>query len=114
MISNLELSASLWTADPEYQALRDEVVRAGLLKKTPLRHLGLFVVSILLIVLFFFFAASTTNLLLIAALAVLAAFLKAGRRADSIAALQKAIDLNPDFKAQGEYYIQEIQAGRNP
>jgi O-antigen ligase/Flp pilus assembly protein TadD len=43
-----------------------------------------------------------------------AAYLKAGHRANSITALQKAIDLNPDFKAQGEYYIQEIKAGRNP
>jgi tetratricopeptide (TPR) repeat protein len=43
-----------------------------------------------------------------------AAYLRANQRTDSIAALQKAIDLNPDFKAQGEYYIQEIKAGRNP
>lgn len=43
-----------------------------------------------------------------------AAYLQAGRRADSIIALKKAIELNPEFKAQGEYYIGEIQAGRNP
>lgn len=43
-----------------------------------------------------------------------AAYSASGNRAQSIVELQKAIELNPDFKKQGEYYIGEIQAGRNP
>lgn len=43
-----------------------------------------------------------------------AAYLKAERRADAVVALEKAIELNPAFKDQGTFYIQEIQAGRNP
>jgi O-antigen ligase/tetratricopeptide (TPR) repeat protein len=42
------------------------------------------------------------------------AYLRAGRRADAVTALQKAVDLNSAFKQQGEYYISEIKAGRNP
>jgi fatty acid desaturase len=68
------LATPAWTADPEYRALRDEVVRAGLLKKTPIRHLGLLIASFGLLALFLFCAASTRNLILLAALAVLAAF----------------------------------------
>jgi len=33
---------------------------------------------------------------------------------EAIEELQIAIALNPEFKDQGEYYINEIQAGRNP
>lgn len=43
-----------------------------------------------------------------------AAYLNAGERAQAIVALREAIELNPEFKAQGEYYIAEIEAGRNP
>ena len=43
-----------------------------------------------------------------------AAYLSNGNRKESIAELQKAIELNPDFKKQGEFYIGEIRAGRNP
>lgn len=43
-----------------------------------------------------------------------AVYLQVGRRADSISALEKAISLNPQFKNEGEYYISEIKAGRNP
>jgi O-antigen ligase/Flp pilus assembly protein TadD len=43
-----------------------------------------------------------------------AVYLNANRRTDAVASLKEAIRLNPDFKAQGEYYIQEIEAGRNP
>ena len=28
--------------------------------------------------------------------------------------IQKAIDIDPVFKDQGEFYIKEIKAGRNP
>lgn len=43
-----------------------------------------------------------------------AAYLFAERRAESIAQLQKAMEIDPTFKEQGEYYISEIRAGRNP
>lgn len=43
-----------------------------------------------------------------------AAYLEVGRRADAVEALGEAIKRNPDFKTQGEYFISEIQAGRNP
>lgn len=43
-----------------------------------------------------------------------AAYLSNGNRAEAVAELQKTIELNPDFKQQGEYYISEIRAGRNP
>jgi tetratricopeptide (TPR) repeat protein len=43
-----------------------------------------------------------------------AAYLSAGNRAAAIAEIQKTIELNPDFKQQGEYYMSEIRAGRNP
>ncbi len=43
-----------------------------------------------------------------------ATYLEAGRRADAVSELRQAISLNPSFKQQGEYYINEIQAGRNP
>ena len=43
-----------------------------------------------------------------------AAYLASGNRSSAVASLQKAIELNPDFKKQGEHYISEIRAGRNP
>ena len=35
-------------------------------------------------------------------------------RTKAIAELEKATELNPEFKAQADYYIGEIRAGRNP
>jgi len=43
-----------------------------------------------------------------------ALYLELGRRADAIAELERAIELNPAFKDQGESYLKEIKAGRNP
>ncbi|MEK9185990.1 MAG: tetratricopeptide repeat protein, partial [Patescibacteria group bacterium] len=43
-----------------------------------------------------------------------ATYLTVGQRAKSIEAIQKAIELDSSFKEQGEYYIREIRAGRNP
>ncbi|MBL7045161.1 MAG: O-antigen ligase family protein [Parcubacteria group bacterium] len=43
-----------------------------------------------------------------------AAYLQVGRRQEAVVQIQKAIDLNPEFKDQGEFFIKEIQAGRNP
>ncbi|MEK7669376.1 MAG: O-antigen ligase family protein [Patescibacteria group bacterium] len=43
-----------------------------------------------------------------------AAYLQAGRRQEAIQTLEEIIRLNPDFKEKGEYYINEIKAGRNP
>ena len=43
-----------------------------------------------------------------------ATYIKIGKREEAIKQLQKAIELKPDFKKQGEYYINEIRAGRKP
>jgi len=43
-----------------------------------------------------------------------AVYLQAGYRTRSIEQLEKAIEANPGFKKQGEFYISEIKAGRNP
>jgi len=43
-----------------------------------------------------------------------AGYLQTGKRQKAIEQLQKAIELEPRFKQQGEYYINEIRAGRNP
>ena len=43
-----------------------------------------------------------------------AAYLQAGRRSEAVAEIRKAIEFNPAFKEQGEFFIKEIQAGRNP
>lgn len=43
-----------------------------------------------------------------------AAYMQAGDRLNAIKALQEAIAIDVTFKAQGEYYIQEIAAGRTP
>jgi len=37
-----------------------------------------------------------------------------GRRTEAVLEIRKVIELQPSFQAQGEYYIQEIEAGRNP
>lgn len=42
------------------------------------------------------------------------AYLKASRPQDAIKEIKKAIELAPTFGQQGEYYIKEIEAGRNP
>ncbi|HEY4517414.1 MAG TPA: tetratricopeptide repeat protein, partial [Candidatus Paceibacterota bacterium] len=41
-------------------------------------------------------------------------YLQLGERQKAITEIQQVITLNTEFKAQGEYLIQEIQAGRNP
>lgn len=41
-------------------------------------------------------------------------YLQMGRRADAVNEIRKVIELAPDFKDTGEYYIKEIQAGRDP
>lgn len=43
-----------------------------------------------------------------------AIYLEAGRRTEAISALKQAIEVDGSFKSQGEYYIQEIAAGRTP
>jgi len=43
-----------------------------------------------------------------------AAYLQAGRRQEAIRTLEEIIKLEPSFKEKGEYYINEIKAGRNP
>ncbi|MEK7613549.1 MAG: O-antigen ligase family protein [Patescibacteria group bacterium] len=43
-----------------------------------------------------------------------AAYVDNGERVKAVASLREAMRLNPDFAAQGEYYIGEIEAGRNP
>lgn len=43
-----------------------------------------------------------------------ASYLNLEERDNAIKELEKAIELNPEFKEQGEYFINEIKAGRNP
>ncbi len=43
-----------------------------------------------------------------------ATYLPMGNRSGAIEELQKAIEIEPKFNDQGEYYINEIRAGRNP
>jgi tetratricopeptide (TPR) repeat protein len=52
---------------------------------------------------------NTQNLLQFAA-----TYLAAGQRAKSVAVIREVIAIDPTFKEQGEYYIKEIEAGRNP
>lgn len=47
-------------------------------------------------------------------LAAAALYLKIGNKQLSISEIRKAIQLAPEFKEQGLYYISEIQAGRDP
>lgn len=41
-------------------------------------------------------------------------YLQIGRRQAAIQEIQEIIKINPSYKEQGEYYIKEINAGRNP
>mgnify|MGYP001591101213 CR=1 FL=1 len=43
-----------------------------------------------------------------------AAYLGNNQREAAVAEIQKIIEINPQFKTQGEFYIKEIRAGRNP
>lgn len=43
-----------------------------------------------------------------------AAYLEAGDKPKSLAEIQKIIDVHPDFKQQGEYYMNQIRAGKKP
>lgn len=43
-----------------------------------------------------------------------AAYIQVGRRSDAIAEIREAIRIEPGFRQQGEFYISEIEAGRNP
>jgi tetratricopeptide (TPR) repeat protein len=43
-----------------------------------------------------------------------AAYLQAGRRQEAVQTLEEIIKIEPSFKEKGEYYINEINAGRNP
>lgn len=43
-----------------------------------------------------------------------AAYLQSNRRIEAIQTLEELIKIEPSFKEKGEYYIKEIQAGRNP
>ena len=43
-----------------------------------------------------------------------ATYLKLGNREEAIRQIQKSIEINPNFKEQGNGFIQEIRAGRNP
>jgi O-antigen ligase/tetratricopeptide (TPR) repeat protein len=43
-----------------------------------------------------------------------AVYLKAGRRQDAVQTLQTIGRLQPSFRTQADYYIKEIEAGRNP
>ncbi len=47
-------------------------------------------------------------------LSVAALYLKMGNKQAAIKEIQKTIELAPEFKEQGLYYISEIQAGREP
>ncbi len=46
-------------------------------------------------------------------LSLAASYLSVGKRQVAISEIKKVIKLNPKFKEQGEYYINEINAGRN-
>ncbi len=43
-----------------------------------------------------------------------AVYLKMGRNYDAVEQIKKAIEIEPAFKEQGEFYIKEIESGRNP
>jgi O-antigen ligase/tetratricopeptide (TPR) repeat protein len=43
-----------------------------------------------------------------------ASYLQMGQREEAIKEIEQVIELEPSFKEQGEYYIREIRAGRNP
>ena len=41
-------------------------------------------------------------------------YAETGRRSEAIKEIQEVVEMNPSFKEQGDYYIEEINAGRNP
>ena len=43
-----------------------------------------------------------------------ALYFELGRHADAVTEIERAIELDPAFKDQGEHYIKEIKAGRRP
>jgi O-antigen ligase/thioredoxin-like negative regulator of GroEL len=43
-----------------------------------------------------------------------AAYLEVGKKNESLAEIQGIIDAHPDFKAQGEFYMNQIKAGKKP
>ena len=43
-----------------------------------------------------------------------AAYLQADRRLEAVQTLEELIKIEPSFKEKGDYYINEIKAGRNP
>lgn len=43
-----------------------------------------------------------------------ATYLQMNRRAEAIAEVKKVVEISPSMKEQGDAYIREIQAGRNP
>ena len=45
---------------------------------------------------------------------LVAGYLQTGQMTNAVIQLQKLIDTHPKFKSQGEYFISEIRAGRNP
>ncbi len=45
---------------------------------------------------------------------LVAAYLQTERRVEAVQTIQEIIKLDPTFKEKGDYYIKEIQAGRNP
>ncbi len=47
-------------------------------------------------------------------LSLAASYLKINKRGSAVLEIKKVIKLNSKFKKQGEYYISEINAGRNP
>jgi O-antigen ligase/Flp pilus assembly protein TadD len=49
-----------------------------------------------------------------ARLSLAASYMTLNEREKAVAQIQVVIDQNPEFKEQGEYYIAEIRAGRNP
>lgn len=63
-----------WTRDPVYQAFRADVERAGLLKKTPIRHFILFAVSFSLVLLGLYATTFVENTVLVALMGIVIAF----------------------------------------
>jgi len=47
-------------------------------------------------------------------LSLAAVYFETGMKKESISEILKVIEIRPDFKNQGEYYIKEIEAGRKP
>lgn len=47
-------------------------------------------------------------------LSLAAAYLQSGQRSMAVSTIKDVIKIDPSFKERGEYYITEIEAGRNP